>query len=577
VTRYLRAGLLGSLLLALCVVLPTSASVTAAATCDNAPVAGPTVKVLVIGDSLTNQFAGDYTWRYRFWQYERKNGVNIDFVGPVDTLLPVTESETSNDDYADPCFNQRDHDSVGGKDLATTLTITQRYCQPNQTWYDGTEVAWATSCYQPDVVLGFMGYNDLKPLNASSPAYQGHHGYTPAELLTNAQAFVTEVQTAKPGTAVAMATVLSTKAPQVVVNATAYNASLETAMAAMPQTNGPIGVVDPTVDWKGAADTWDGYHPTANGEMHLAWDISEGLSAVDPTIVDLRATGLPTPAIPPVEPIGPRLPGTVSVLGGTKDSVQLSLTLPDGANNAVPFERDMRTGTVTQLPSVDLGTAKTQTMTTTVLNLDPDQYQFWTEVGRGSAVATDITSAAVTVDLRPSIGVVGRPAASSSLHAVQVRWSAAATADRYLVRFRRPGSAWSSRSTTATSYRVEGLLAGATYQLQVIPVRSNIMGSPSAVITAVARGTVNPALPRPRVTRLTHHRIRVTWKRSAHATRYQVLIRTKGRSWHTLGWTTATTLTSRRLVARRHYAVAVVGWDSYVAGRRSAATAVTAR
>src|SRR5699024_10288110 len=42
--------------------------------------AGP-VRIMLGGDSITHQFSGDYTWRWRLWREFRRQGVPVDFVG----------------------------------------------------------------------------------------------------------------------------------------------------------------------------------------------------------------------------------------------------------------------------------------------------------------------------------------------------------------------------------------------------------------------------------------------------------------------------------------------------------------
>src|SRR5690349_4998329 len=100
--------LLGAVLVLVATALGPDAS-SATETCDSAPLPGaPTVKVLVMGDSLTSASAGDYTWRYRLWEAERAKGVNIDFVGPFTGLGGTWDSPTANNQlYADPCFTER--------------------------------------------------------------------------------------------------------------------------------------------------------------------------------------------------------------------------------------------------------------------------------------------------------------------------------------------------------------------------------------------------------------------------------------------------------------------------------------
>ncbi len=512
-----------------------------------------------MGDSLSQEFEGDYTWRYRFWQAERAQGVNIDFVGPFTSLMPwwAPGGVSGTSDYADPCFNQQEHFATGGKDMAATLAPASWDSEGR------SEVAWATAFYQPDLVLDFMGYNDLKP------AQDGQHGYTATQLIATVKSFIAQVRTVS-SVPVAVANVLSTAPPQIVVNATTYNADLKTSLADPTFATGPVGLVDVTKDWLGAPkDTWDGYHPNAEGEVHLAWDIAHGLHALVPAVDPLN--------VPiPVEPLGPQTPGVVS-LSGTTSSVHVTWTFPLGSDREILYQRDLDAGASWTKVQDD-----PQTLSYDGTGLLPHRYEFRVQAARGSVVASDasgqpIYSATVEADLRPMPRIEGSGVVAG-YHLATVSWSPAATADRYQVRWRRSGAtSWSTGSTAATSYQVTGLAAGAIYAFTVAPVRNNIVGAASAAVSAVVRGTVNAALPRPGASAVSRHRIRVTWRHVSTATRYEVLIRAAGGHWRTLGWSTSTHLTSPRLTRGRVYAVAVTAWDSYVSGRRSASTRIRVR
>jgi hypothetical protein len=40
------------------------------------------ISVMVVGDSITQGHEGDWTWRYRLWEWFRDEGIAVDFVGP---------------------------------------------------------------------------------------------------------------------------------------------------------------------------------------------------------------------------------------------------------------------------------------------------------------------------------------------------------------------------------------------------------------------------------------------------------------------------------------------------------------
>ena len=50
------------------------------------------IKVMIVGDSISHGTEGDYTWRYRLWQWFQSNGIAVDFVGPYSGTNPPAEA-----------------------------------------------------------------------------------------------------------------------------------------------------------------------------------------------------------------------------------------------------------------------------------------------------------------------------------------------------------------------------------------------------------------------------------------------------------------------------------------------------
>lgn len=55
----------------------TLVSITFAASRRAAP-----MRIMIVGDSISQGHEGDWTWRYRLWQWVNAQGVPVDFVGP---------------------------------------------------------------------------------------------------------------------------------------------------------------------------------------------------------------------------------------------------------------------------------------------------------------------------------------------------------------------------------------------------------------------------------------------------------------------------------------------------------------
>ncbi|WP_232304112.1 GDSL-type esterase/lipase family protein [Pseudofrankia sp. DC12] len=97
-------------------------AVTAAA-CGGSGAAGgktsadPRTRIMIIGDSLTQGTAGDYTWRYRLAAHLSLSAPGrVDFVGTRDDVHDNVSDTAGSHAYLDPMFD-RQHSSVWGDSL----------------------------------------------------------------------------------------------------------------------------------------------------------------------------------------------------------------------------------------------------------------------------------------------------------------------------------------------------------------------------------------------------------------------------------------------------------------------------
>lgn len=543
VRRALVAGATGALFATSLV----TARAGATEACDNAQLPdAPTVRVLVVGDSLSHGFQGDWTWRYRLWQQQRARGVNVDFVGPWSGLsnLDYSDANGTSAIYADPCFEERQHYAHVGMAYSDVLLP-----------YDGAPsvAARMVELFDPDVVLGFMGANDV--INRHLTAEQ---------VLANAETFVEQVRVGAPDTAIAMATVTSSSISAADPDRAVmeqYNVQLQAAVPTWSSEASPVGLVDVTQHWQGVPDTWDGLHANAIGEMHLAHDVADGLAG-------LGFLAAPAPGDFQDVPLGPRTPVTLAVQSHDQTKVQLGWVPPAGADRVILWSRDLSAGTAWSAVAV----VPVATTAMTVTDLLAHHYEFRAQAARGTAVAEDLYSTSVSVDLTSppvALGRVSAPLGDPRYHAVAVSWSLVDGASSYLVRWRRAGaSSWHGRVVPGPTTLINNLTAGARYAFRVTAQRPGDSGPESLETVVVPRGTVNPAVPRPKLATLSGHRLRVVWSPAVDATRYQVLVRRGSRPWRTLGWRTGTRMASGALPAG-HFRVRVRPWDSYVGGALS--------
>ncbi|HEY1135795.1 MAG TPA: GDSL-type esterase/lipase family protein [Nocardioides sp.] len=260
-------------------------------------------RILLVGDSITQGMAGDWTWRYRAYQLLAAQGVEPDFVGyRTDTVDPATKERV--EDYADPDFD-RDHAGVAGM----SATDPQ------------FDVAGLTAATRPDVVVVSLGVND---------ALQGHDPVVVAAAL---EATVADVRSVAPYADVVLAEQTTTWVDGV----PAINALIRQLVGTLDSAESRV-VLAPVPDgYDALGDTWDGVHPNAIGELGIAHEVVGALAelgyAEKPAVVtDVPAAGPPRSVV------------AARVTSATPTSLELTWTLPRGITKVEVQGRDLSTG-----------------------------------------------------------------------------------------------------------------------------------------------------------------------------------------------------------------------------------------
>ena len=140
---------------------------------DDAPV-GP-LRLMIAGDSISHEFAGDYTWRWRLWNEFKRQNTAVQFVGPrtgVIGAIPLPPVPWVGDH----------HSALGGTRLSYEVPNFQSQVQH----------------HQPDVMLLMTGFNDL------------NHGSRMPTVVHNMETFLNNVWAGKPDTRVVLHRILDT-------------------------------------------------------------------------------------------------------------------------------------------------------------------------------------------------------------------------------------------------------------------------------------------------------------------------------------------------------------------------------
>ncbi|KAK4464456.1 carbohydrate esterase [Cladorrhinum samala] len=239
--------------------------------------AGP-LKILVVGDSISHGREGDWTWRYRLWEWLRcQPDVPFKFVGsyrgtvPPDSPRPPTPPRLV--DEPEPPPRPLRTDGGYAKPVCPEF-LEDGGCNHfsafgRQIYQAKSLVAGEVSLWQPDLCLVEMGFNDLAWLGSSA-----------SDVLGFMRELIEQARAAKPDLMFAVADVphRRTDSPgqedELSLRTDMYNAALARAVLDWDAPGSPVKLVRFCENyWCGGADSraaYDGLHPNALGEYQIA-------------------------------------------------------------------------------------------------------------------------------------------------------------------------------------------------------------------------------------------------------------------------------------------------------------------
>ncbi|MDX3192709.1 fibronectin type III domain-containing protein [Streptomyces sp. MN03-5084-2B] len=429
----------------------------------SAPVSPP-AKAMVVGDSVSQGSAGDFTWRYRFDKHETSAGAQLTLVGPRDDLFDnVADTWNDNHTYADPAFGQH-HDAAWGESMGGAAT----------------HIAGDVATYHPDYLLVLLGMNDLA-FGLSDPAG------TEASLRT----FVANARQADPRVQFFFGTLLPSRRtesdPGHAADVADFNARLRRTVGELSTADSALYVAETGQDIVPAEDLWDGSHPNARGEVKIAAAFADSL-AVN------RSVGAPYPRPYPAVPLGPRVAPQLTATPGNRQA-DLSWTLSPGVTGYYLHTKDVTAGetTFTRLPVPLLGPAWTAGLLT-----NGHTYEFQLQTTKGTAEGVFSNVATVT-PTGPAPGAVTDLTASPGNGAATLSWTPVADATGYYVS-RKNVTAGETTFTqlpwpvAGPTWVAELLTPGETYQFQLQATNGDVRGGLSDVVTVTVTGVTPGAV-----------------------------------------------------------------------------------
>ncbi|MGF7239408.1 MAG: GDSL-type esterase/lipase family protein [Frankia sp.] len=471
-----------------------------------APAAATPVKIMVVGDSISQGHTGDYTWRYRFWQHLKADQVSFDLVGPKTTVWDATNAAGTNL-YLDPNFDQ-DHDAVWGEPVIKEKdTIAAEMAQAN-----------------PDVLLVDLGVNDMS------------WGYTDAAgTAANMATFIANARSTNPTIKI----VLSELTPRGSTSSGAsnaiiadYNSRLLDLANQLSTTQSPVVIANPTVGFTPDTDTYDGTHPTPSGEYKIAAAFSDALA-------NDFGIGQPFGAIP-AAPAWPLPPTTLSAAPGN-GQMTLTWTPTPGADGYYVYQRDITTGgQFQQLPLSVPGPSFTGGYLT-----NGHTYEYALATIRGTTIGPLSTTTRVTptAPLPAPTGLTATPGNTTAT----LTWNPVTGAAGYYVYYRDVTAGqttftrWTNPVTTTATTSI-WMTNGHQYQFAISTLTTTgVEGTTTAPVTVT--------LPLPAPTGLTatpgNGSATLTWNPVTGAAGYYVYYRdvTAGQTTYTR-WTNPVTTTA---------------------------------
>ncbi|KAE8137366.1 SGNH hydrolase-type esterase domain-containing protein [Aspergillus pseudotamarii] len=230
----------------------------------------PKLKVMIVGDSMSQGREGDWTWRFRIWEWFKDQGLTVDFVGPYNGTaqsdlpsLPATPSGNEESQWESEIRTSggyaagvsqdfdKNHFAIWGRAVAIDKGLI----------YD------VLAAYPADLILLMLGFNDMAWFHSDA-----------AGTVDSMQTFILNARAANPRLKFAIANVpqrtFISGREDLPVSTNIYNALLREAIPRWSTLDSPVQLVELHENYDCAPIAcpvgYDGLHPNAQGEYQIA-------------------------------------------------------------------------------------------------------------------------------------------------------------------------------------------------------------------------------------------------------------------------------------------------------------------
>jgi lysophospholipase L1-like esterase len=213
-------------------------------------------RLMIVGDSISQGSAGDFTWRYRLWKHLQATAPGAaTFVGDRNDLFDNVSGQQGSYAYADPSFNTNHH-ALWGRPLV----------------YEKDTIAQAVQSSGAQVLLVLMGINDLAWFLE-----------TPAQAEGYMETFVQNARSANPNLTFVIGHVMdradlwhNTLLQQ--DTASQLDGLYDDMASRLSTAASPIITARTDAGWDPLKLTWDGTHPNSTGEVLIAAKFADALA-----------------------------------------------------------------------------------------------------------------------------------------------------------------------------------------------------------------------------------------------------------------------------------------------------------
>ncbi|KAF9872073.1 fibronectin type III domain-containing protein [Colletotrichum karsti] len=230
---------------------------------------------MIAGDSMSHGQEGDFTWRYRLWQWLRQEQVNFEFVGPCSGTKKRDKSQPpSPPPFADepPPKEAPDPCAFDGGGYADGVQFGSCHLSRwgKQAAQCVDEVNQQIARFEPDYLLVFLGFNDL-----------GWGVSGPETLIDVMKRLVHNARDAKPSLKLAIANIPQ-RTPidgteHLAEMVDTYNKQIPASISAWDSKESSARLVKVREAYDCFAGSYDGIHPNALGEFQIAKAFSQVL------------------------------------------------------------------------------------------------------------------------------------------------------------------------------------------------------------------------------------------------------------------------------------------------------------